>query len=81
MRFAWKSASQDRADVCLAVLTAAGWSAFSYPSRPVHVKQRPGLMDGILSLVLPPEAARRPFLLPAIGPAGTLDTGEQVSQA
>jgi len=40
---------------CLAVLTAAGWSAFSYPSRPVHVKQRPGLMDGILSLVLPPE--------------------------
>ena len=26
-------------------------------------------------------APRRPFLLPAIGPAGTLDTGEQVSQA
>ncbi|CAE7372336.1 Pla2g12a [Symbiodinium natans] len=39
----------------LAVLTAIGWSAFSYPSRPVHVKQRPGLLDGILSLVLPPE--------------------------
>mmetsp|Transcript_25351 Transcript_25351/g.58766 ORF Transcript_25351/g.58766 Transcript_25351/m.58766 type:complete len:944 (-) Transcript_25351:162-2993(-) len=40
---------------CVAVLTEAGWSAFSYPSRPVHVKQRPGLIDGILALVLPPE--------------------------
>eukprot|EP00913_Durusdinium_trenchii_P011119 g10441.t1 len=40
---------------CLAMLTDAGWSAFSYPSRSVHVKERPGLMDGILSLVLPPE--------------------------
>lgn len=40
---------------CIAMLTDVGWSAFSYPSRSVHVKQRPGLMDGILSLVLPPE--------------------------
>eukprot|EP00438_Fugacium_kawagutii_P021720 Skav208033 [mRNA] locus=scaffold2540:55374:57893:+ [translate_table: standard] len=40
---------------CVAMLTDAGWSAFSYPSRSVHVKQRPGLMDGVLSLVLPPE--------------------------
>eukprot|EP00435_Cladocopium_sp_Y103_P011303 s2180_g2.t4 len=32
---------------CIAMLTDVGWS--------VHVKQRPGLMDGILSLVLPPE--------------------------
>jgi len=40
---------------CLAMLTDVGWSAFSYPSRSVHVKQRPGLVDGILSLVLPPQ--------------------------
>eukprot|EP00440_Ansanella_granifera_P011000 gb/GFBE01011930.1/.p1 GENE.gb/GFBE01011930.1/~~gb/GFBE01011930.1/.p1 ORF type:complete len:964 (+),score=177.86 gb/GFBE01011930.1/:1-2892(+) len=40
---------------CVAMLTNAGWSAFSQCSRSVHIRKLPGPAEGVLSITLPKE--------------------------